>query len=322
MLDASSLHSLPVYFAPLQGYTDADYRQAHCLIFGGVEGYYTPFVRIENGGVRNRDLRDVDPDRNVGCPVIPQLIASVPDELRSIVAVLRAEGYRRIDINLGCPFPMLTKRWKGAGLLPCPEQVEDLLRTIEEFPDVRFSVKMRLGLSDAGECLALLPVLNAFPLCQVVMHPRLGIQQYKGVPDEEAFARFYEVCPFPLIYNGDLTTVDDLYRIGNRFPRLSGIMVGRGMLKNPALAETYRRGILLSAEEYKGRLQRLHDRIYSSYENRLQGEHQLLAKMKSFWEYPAVSFGYKAAKRIQKASCLRKYSEAVERLFQEPLCDR
>ena len=95
-----------IHFAPLQGYTDSVYREAHTRVFGGVDTYYTPFVRIEKGGFRNKDLKDIACDRNRQVHVVPQLIASTPDEFRSIVRLFQENGYREADINLGCPFPM------------------------------------------------------------------------------------------------------------------------------------------------------------------------------------------------------------------------
>lgn len=93
-----------IHFAPLQGYTDSVYREAHTRVFGGVDTYYTPFVRIEKGGFRNKDLKDIACDRNRQVHVVPQLIASTPDEFRPIVRLFQENGYKEADINLGCPF--------------------------------------------------------------------------------------------------------------------------------------------------------------------------------------------------------------------------
>ena len=102
---------LPIHFSPLQGYTDAAYRQAHARVFGGVETYYTPFVRMEHGTLRRKDARDVACQANNGIHVIPQFIATPDtDKAEQMAAHLVQEGYAEIDINLGCPFPMLAKR--------------------------------------------------------------------------------------------------------------------------------------------------------------------------------------------------------------------
>lgn len=231
--------SLPVYFAPLQGYTDVVYRKAHAALFGGIAAYYTPFVRIEKGDFRRKDLRDIDFENNRGVPVVPQAIASESDELRRIVDCMASLGYTRVDINLGCPFPILAYRHKGSGILPFPDEVERLLRPLESYDSLEFSVKMRLGWEEPSEALRLLPLLESLPLRQITLHARLGKQQYKGCVDMESFGRFYDACPIPLVYNGDLTTVEEMVAVEREFPRLSGLMVGRGLLAKPWLAEEY-----------------------------------------------------------------------------------
>ena len=169
---------LPIHFAPLQGYTDAIYRQAHARIFGGIASYYTPFVRIEHGDFRRKDVRELEAENNRGVVLTPQLIASTPETILHILSLFIEKGYQKVDINLGCPFPTLAKRHNGAGLLPYPEEVKALLSAaLEAHPDIRFSVKMRLGWEDSAECMALLPLLNSLPLSHITMHPRLGKQQ-------------------------------------------------------------------------------------------------------------------------------------------------
>lgn len=102
---------------------------------------------------------------------------------------------------------------------------------------------MRLGWEDPEECLKLAPIINELPLRQVVMHPRLGKQQYKGEVDLKAFEAFQNACKHPLIYNGDINSVEDIHRIQKQFPGLAGIMIGRGLLANPALALEYRQTV-------------------------------------------------------------------------------
>lgn len=308
---------LPIHFAPLQGYTDAIYRQAHARIFGGITNYYTPFVRIEHGDFRRKDVRELDADNNRGVNLIPQLIAPTPETILRILALFIEKGYKNIDINLGCPFPTLAKRHNGAGLLPYPDEVKTLLSAaIETHPDIHFSVKMRLGWEDANECMALLPLLNSLPLSHITMHPRLGKQQYKGEVDLDAFQRFYAECEKPLIYNGDLLTTDDIERIAHRFPRLSGLMIGRGLLTNPALAIEYQQGAPISPKEKIEKIRLLHADVFSQYGNLLEGgDQQLLAKMRTFWEYLLPDGDRKAKKVIHKTSKLSNYQAAVSNLL-------
>lgn len=308
---------LPIHFAPLQGYTDAIYRSAHARIFGGIDSYYTPFVRLEHGDFRRKDVRELDADNNRGVNLTPQLIASTPEKILRILALFIEKGYKNVDINLGCPFPTLAKRHNGAGLLPYPDEVKALLMAaIEAHPEIQFSVKMRLGWEDANECMALLPLLNSLPLSHITMHPRLGKQQYKREVDLEAFQRFYAECEKPLIYNGDLLTLDDIDTISNRFPRLSGLMIGRGLLANPALAIEYQQGAPLSPKEKIEKIRLLHADVFSQYGNLLEGgDLQLLTKMRTFWEYLLPDGDRKAKKVIHKTSKLSNYQAAVSNLL-------
>lgn len=308
---------LPIHFAPLQGYTEAIYRQAHARIFGGVESYYTPFVRVERGEIRRKDIRELEPDNNRYAPLVPQLIAPNVDKMEQILALFIEKGYEHVDINLGCPFPILAKRNNGAGMLPYPDEVSTLLRTaVDKYPNLSFSVKMRLGWENPAECLALLPLLNELPLTSIIMHPRLGKQQYKGEVDMEAFEAFYNECRHPLIYNGDLLTVEDIQAVSERFPRLAGAMIGRGLLANPALALEYRQGQPLAEKEMQEKLRLFHADVFAQYGNLLEGgDQQLLTKMKTFWEYLLPEGDRKAKKAIHKANKLEAYQTAVNQLL-------
>ena len=309
---------LPIHFAPLQGYTDAVYRLAHARIFGSIDTYYSPFVRVEHGEIRRKDARDISSKNNrERIHLIPQLIASQPDKLEQIITLFIENNYQEADINLGCPFPMLAKRHNGAGMLPYPDEVKDLLTAaIEKYPQIHFSVKLRLGWENTEECLALLPLFNALPLTHIILHPRLGKQQYKGAVDLSGFEAFYNGCEKPLLYNGDLHTVEDIQTITERFPKLAGVVIGRGLLANPALAWEYRQGKKLSPDEIIEKVGQLHAEVYSTYEELLQGgETQLLMKMKSFWEYLLPDGNRKAKKTIHKTSKIANYRMAVNDLL-------
>lgn len=301
-----------VHFAPLQGFTDAVLRNAHEKVFGGVDSYYTPFVRLEKGDTfRRRELVDIEKENNRVCSLIPQLIAGTPCELEKISALFIEKGYTRADINLGCPFPMLARRHKGSGILPFPGEVAALLSATRHIPELEFSVKLRLGWDCPEESLALLPILNDYPFSQIVLHARVGRQQYKGDVDMEGFGAFYEGIRHPLVYNGDLRTVEDIEKITSRFPRLAGIMIGRGMLADPALAMEYQKGKTLSNDVKCKMLCDFHRELLQHYEARLQGDAQLLAKLKPFWEYLMPDLEKKLRKRILKSTKKEDYLRAV-----------
>lgn len=310
--------TLPIHFAPLQGYTDVIYRNAHAACFGGIDAYYTPFVRLEKGTFRHRDVRGIEPGNNQVPHLIPQLIAPTAEKAEKILSLFIEKGYKEADINMGCPFPILAKRHNGSGILPYPEEVKALLSLITKYPQINFSIKMRLGWEDPEECLKLAPIINELPLRQVVMHPRLGKQQYKGEVDLKAFEAFQHVCKHPLIYNGDINHIEDIHRIQEQFPGLAGMMIGRGLLANPALAWEYQQDRTLEFDEMKEKIQSMHTYVYEEYIEQLKGgDLQILNKMKAFWEYLLPNADRKLLKAIHKSTNLHKYTQAVHAFFNQ-----
>lgn len=227
---------LSIFCAPLQGVTDARFRRQHYLLHGGVDCYFTPFLRWERQGVRPKDRRDVLPTANQGVPVVPQVIAANRDEFCHLCDFLQKLGWTAIDLNMGCPFPMQTGHGRGAGLLLHPDRVGGILQEMASRPEVSFSVKMRLGQQSVDEAFSLIPILNATPLHHVTLHPRLGVQQYSGSTDRESFAKFYALIQHPLVYNGDITSANQVYRLEKEFPDLEGVMIGRALVDCPDLA--------------------------------------------------------------------------------------
>ena len=310
--------TLPIHFAPLQGYTDVIYRNAHAACFGGIDAYYTPFVRLEKGTFRHRDVRGIEPGNNQVPHLIPQLIAPTAEKAEKILSLFIEKGYKEADINMGCPFPILAKRHNGSGILPYPEEVKALLSLITKYPQINFSIKMRLGWEDPEECLKLAPIINELPLRQVVMHPRLGKQQYKGEVDLKAFEAFQHVCKHPLIYNGDINHIEDIHRIQEQFSGLAGMMIGRGLLANPALAWEYQQNRTLEFDEMKEKIQSMHTYVYEEYIEQLKGgDLQILNKMKAFWEYLLPNADRKLLKAIHKSTNLHKYTQAVHAFFNQ-----
>lgn len=302
---------IKLYASPLQGFTEASWRNIHHTIFGGIDAYYTPFVRVEKGEFRNKDISDIEKDHNKVSHLVPQLIASTPQELGRLAGLFMEKGYREADLNMGCPFPLLTGRHKGSGILPYPSEVKALLEEMAHYPEISFSVKMRLGWEYFDEWKPVLAMLNKVPLSRITLHPRIGRQQYKGTVNKKEFAHFYEACAHPLVYNGDLCTVEDIRHMEEEFPQLEGVMLGRGLLGNPALASEYKTGQVVPREELYAKVSDLHERLFRDYESRLQGESQLLGKIKPYWEYLLPDMDKKHRKAILKATRVEKYLASV-----------
>lgn len=306
---------MKIYFAPLQGYTDAAYRRVHYEVYGScIDCYYSPFIRIEKGEIRARDLRDVHPQNNVGINLVPQIIVSSVSEFNYLVDRIADMGYSRIDINMGCPFPLQTRKGRGAGILPHSDVVSRILEVVRLRDTVKFSIKMRLGLDSANECMSLIPSINDTPLQHVVVHPRTGKQQYKGSLDIETFNLLYQTIQHPIIYNGDILDIEDINKVECNYPQIHGVMVGRGLLARPSLASEYQKKENMSKEHRIELLLKMHGLLFDHYVAVLQGENQLLQKIKAFWDYLEPEIGHKICKLIRKSTSISKYKLALSNI--------
>ena len=303
-----------IFFAPLQGYTDDVYRRVHYKLIGGVKNYYTPFVRVEVGAVRSKDQRDIAPENNSGVPVVPQIIFNSRKEFEYLTGRVKSLGYKEIDLNMGCPFPLQARHGRGCGILAHPDIVSDIIEGIKEHNDTIFSVKMRLGRDNSSECDKIIELLNNVQLKHITLHPRTGIQQYKGTVDYDAFERIYTQSRNPIIYNGDIVTLEDIRRIENKYPQIKGIMLGRALLGAPSLAVEYANDKQWSNSERIALMLKMHNALMTEYSRILKGDTQMLNKMRTFWEYSEALLGRKPYKKVMKSGNLKNYLAAVDEL--------
>ena len=294
---------IPVLAAPLQGVTDNVWRMAQHEVFGGVDAYYAPFMRVEHGEVRRKDLRDVDPERNAGTTLIPQILACQPDHALMMVDALKQMGYRRIDINLGCPFPPIALHRKGSGMLAYPDLAENLFKALAGVDGVEYSVKMRLGWDRNDQWRDILPLMEAVKPVNIAVHPRIGKQQYKGDLDIEQFEALLAASPWPVVYNGSLRTVEDIEEVINRYPTIAAVMVGSGLAANPGMLAPD-----ASPDDYR----RFHDILVDGYTEQLNGgEAQLVRHLQDIWQTFLPGTGHKLFKAIRKSRTLEQYETAA-----------
>ena len=234
--------------APMQGLTELLFRRVYEECFpGAIRLAVTPFLSLTHNlhnlladGAQSSTLkhfmRDVLPEANCGSiPITPQILGKEPEEFVALGNRLYDMGYSEVNWNIGCPMRNITGKHRGSGILPYPDEVKAVLDAVIPELKPRLSVKMRIGLRQKEDIFALVPVLNDYPLASVTIHPRLGRQQYTGVPDMETFAQVLPMIKHPVIYNGDITNVGDVQRIKKNYPKVADIMVGRGILYRPTL---------------------------------------------------------------------------------------
>jgi tRNA-dihydrouridine synthase B len=305
--------------APLRGFTDAVFRNVFQRHFQGLTEAVAPFVTSTKGRrVNPSHLRDLVPSDNSGVPVIPQILSNDTGAFIRLAKTLVDEGYGEINWNLGCPFPMVAKKKRGAGLLPYPDLIDRFLERICSVSAIRLSVKTRLGRFSAAEMKHLIPVFNRYPLARVIIHPRTGVQMYTGSVDLDAFAESQAGIDHPVVYNGDIVSPDTFRLLEERFPDVSGWMLGRGLIAKPFLAEMIQGG----TSSIPGRIARFrsfHDDLVDGYGDALCGPAHVMDRMKGFWRYFADGFvdGQLILKRVRKAGSLERYRKMVASFLDE-----
>lgn len=242
-----------IYFAPMEGITDGILRRVHHRLFGGVDVYGLPFHKLtQSGTLTGREKRDIDPEENRGLTVLPQALTRDPGQLAAWLDHVGSLGYVRADLNLGCPSPTVTRRGRGSGMLrDLPALRAFLDRVFADPLPVPLSAKTRIGWESPEEWPALLALLADYPFAHVTVHVRTMREQYTGGIHPEAFdLALTRGLPHP-VYNGDLRTPEDVRALLARCPGTEAVMIGRGLLADPALARRIRGGPAADAEEMR-----------------------------------------------------------------------
>ena len=316
------------------------YRQTFVQHFGGLDQEMAPFIATVNAErINPKLLKDVFPENSSGLPLIPQLIGNNADDFVQMATAMQDLGYDEVNLNMGCPHKPIRKKQRGSGLLPHPERVDMLLDQICDRSPVKISIKVRLGVSDKSELLRLIPILNKFPLTEVIIHPRTAEQMYEETVDLDAFAEAYELLTLPVCYNGDINSLAFYQQVKERFPGINRVMLGRGLLVNPFLCEEIKvttedtekhrertsvNSVPSSAAGGKNnnhivRIAAFHEDLLSRYESILHGDYPVLGKMKEFWTYQSQSLsnGKPLFKKLKKTKTLYSYRAIVEEFMAE-----
>ncbi|ALU74835.1 tRNA-dihydrouridine synthase family protein [Tenacibaculum finnmarkense] len=310
--------SFTLLSSPLQGFTDFRFRNAQHKYFGGIDTYYAPYIRL-NGKmvIKSSYKRDLLPENNNTLTVIPQVITNDPDEFLFVAKYVQSLGYKELNWNLGCPYPMVTKSGMGSGLICNPAKIDEVLHKAHNESDILVSMKMRMGYENSEEILNSFPILDKYPLKNIAIHARIGKQLYKGGVDLDAFQKCIDVAKHQLYYNGDITNVAGFKAMQERFPSISHFMIGRGLIADPFLPQMIKDNTTEYPEDRWKIFEAFHNEIYQQYDEALSGPTPIKMKMLGFWEYFSKSFDnpQKTYKQIKKAGNQKKYQIAVKEIL-------
>ena len=299
---------IKLYAAPMEGITTYLWRQVHRELFGGADKYYTPFISPNgNFSFQSRELAEISRGEE---DLVPQLLANRGEYFVWAGKELAARGFREVNLNLGCPSATVVAKHKGSGMLSDPETLERTLdETFNGLRDMRISIKTRVGRYSAEEWPAILELLNRYPIVELTVHPRIQKEFYQGRAHRELFAYTREHTAIPLVYNGDVFSADD-EALGWGCP----VMLGRGMVMDPALLRRIRGGASATRQE----LTDYHDRLLEAYRKTLSGDVPVLHKMRLVWTYLGQSFegSERYLRTIYKAKDLTSYLSAARAILE------
>lgn len=316
---------MKIYMAPLEGVTGFVFRNAYEEFYGKgrVDKYFIPFISPNKSkGYTTREQNDIRPEHNVGINTVPQIMANDPGLFLEAAAMLNDMGYKEINLNLGCPSGMVVSKFRGAGFLARPLELDSFLDKVLSSPvmkDMNMSVKTRTGLNSHEEFRLLLEIYNDYPLSEIIIHPRVRTDYYKNTPDMEIFKWAVEESRNPVCYNGDIFTIEDYVRFTEMCPEVDRIMLGRGFVGNPGIIGQIGHGETPQGSEEDGvksadTLKRFTDRLLNDYIRVMDNEVNAMHKMKEVWIYinQFNPGNEKAFKKIKKSHRLSEYEAGVE----------
>lgn len=299
--------------APMEGLTGHVFRRVHAECFGALDRYYTPFLAPPHlgSGFGKRALRELGPEGNRGLDVVPQLMTRNADEFVWAARLLAEMGYRKVNLNLGCPSGTVVAKGKGSGFLRSLDELDAFLEQVCGESPVPVSVKTRIGVLDDGEYDRILEVYCRHPLAELIVHPRVQKDFYRGAPRREQYGKTLLAASFPVAYNGDIFGCDDAAALVAAYPGTRHVMLGRGVLANPALARMLRGGPAAA----RGELVRFHDRLFDAYCAEMGGN--AVFRMKEHWSYLkfALADPLRAHRAVRKVRTVDDYRAAVQAVF-------
>ncbi len=299
------------YFAPMEGLTDSIYRRLHHKYFPGIHRYYMPFFSpTVHRALTPREDRELPYADTVDFTAVPQIMTKVAEDFIWAAGQCRDRGYEQVNLNLGCPSGTVVAKGKGAGMLSDPDSLDRFLDAVFTAAPLPVSVKTRLGIADPGEFPRLLEVFNRYPIAELTIHPRVRKQFYEGDVDLDTFGYAAQNANATLIYNGNLTSLEDIAALSARFPGIEAVMLGRGLIGDP--------GMLTPGGTDMGALERFMDELMEAYTAAFGGSRNAMFRLKENWSMllPQFRGSERLGKRLRKTTDLAEYRAITREIFQ------
>ena len=297
------------YFAPMEGLTDSIYRKTHHKYFPGVDRYYMPFLSPTiHRALTHKEDRELPMADSVPFAAVPQILTKVPEDFLWAAQVCMDRGYDEVNLNIGCPSGTVVSKGKGSGMLRDAAALDRFLEEIFRVSPLPISVKTRLGLENPDEFPAMLEVLNRYPIKELTIHPRVRKQFYDGSVHMDWFEYAVQNSRNPLCYNGDLLTVSQAEAVGQNYPQVTSVMIGRGLIADP--------GMLSGSTDVK-KLEAFMNELMEIYTAEFGGSRNAIFRLKENWGFLHDRFEGcdKLWKRLRKSTDPREFKSITDEIF-------
>ena len=225
--------------APMQDITDLPFWR-FISQYGGPDVYYTEYFRVHPTSHLEKDILRSVTENPTGKPVVAQMIGNDVSSLLRTAAALQRYPIAGVDLNLGCPAPIVYRKCAGGGLLREPERVDQILGALRAgISDVKFTVKTRVGFDSAAQFDQLLSIFQKHRPDILTVHGRTVQEMYGPVVHYDLIAKAARTVGVPVLANGNVDSPESALRVLKE-TRARGLMIGRGAIRNPWVFEQIR----------------------------------------------------------------------------------
>jgi tRNA-dihydrouridine synthase B len=224
--------------APMQDVTDLPFWKLMAA-YGGADVYYTEYFRVHATSNLEKWILDSITKNPTGKPVVAQMIGNDIPSLVRTARELQQHPVAAVDLNLGCPAPVVYRKCAGGGLLREPKRVDAILGALRDAISVKFTVKTRLGFESPRVFDELLPIFARHSLDLLTVHGRTVKEMYRSEVHYDYIARAVRAVPCPVLANGNVYSAGKAREVLD-LTGARGLMIGRGVIRNPWLFQQIR----------------------------------------------------------------------------------
>src|SRR5882762_470054 len=202
--------------------------------YGGADLYFTEYFRVHPTSNLDRHILRSITENPTGRPVVAQMIGNDIPSLVRTARELQEYPIAAVDLNLGCPAPVVYRKCAGGGLLREPERVDAILGALRDSVKTKFTVKTRIGFDSPQVFDQLLPIFAKHSLDLLTVHGRTVKEMYRTEVHYDFIARAVAEMPCPVLANGNVYSAEKASEV-LKITGARGLMIGRGAIRNPWL---------------------------------------------------------------------------------------